>query len=193
MNKRQKKKCNNTPIATQKIQNGILAEDLLYRPITYDTKSDMTLDFDHIRVPFKIQGEKLFLIAFMDSCDLSVYLECLPLKEGMLSGYCDMSADMKECLEVQEIMGIEYYFGHLNNVYNHYMYVLNILVNKGLINNEKSLELIRDVGFDESLVSQAVDSVEDQLIRNGKMPNVNIVGDMMLEFVKRLNRDDIDK
>lgn len=190
MNKRQRKKQTTKPEKLYKVPDGIYAKELLYKPITYD--SSQNCDFESIMVPFLIKGNKLFLIEVMNSCSTSVYLTSMLLNEGRLSGYHDMSEDMKEALEVQETMGIEYYFGKLNKVYNKYMYILNILLNKGIIDKEQGKELIKNVDFDETRFDAAVASIETKLTAKAEeQKQAKSAADAILGFLGLLMDDEM--
>lgn len=191
MNKRQRKKqgCQPTTLYETKLKM-VPAKELLYRPISHDSK-DHALDFDYIMIPFQIQNNKLFVLQIMHSCTTSIYLEYLPLKDGKLSGYRDITADMKECFQMQETTGVEFYFGKLNNAYNHYMYVLNILLEKNIIDKETAKGLIKDIDFDENRFDYAISMTGMELEKSKQeMKGTKSAADAILGFLGLLLEED---
>ncbi len=179
-------------------KKAVPAADLLFRPVSYDSGTDRILDFENVFVPFKIEENLIYIISFMDM-DLSIYLECRELKDGTLPGYADISKRIKNCLDMQTRTGINYYFGKLDKTYNQYIYILEILVEKGFLEAEKAVELIKEIGFYEenpdSAVEHAIISVEAELdqvkIRRRNMglasENIKKAGDVLVEFFKTIS------
>lgn len=186
------------PVIQQEIYTsaGRPIKNMLFKPVSYQSRGN--LGFDHLMVPFRVDKEKVFALAFMDSCELTVYIECFTLdKNGILSGYDDMSAHMKECLEMQEALGVPYYFGKLDKTFNQYLYALQIFINKGFLDKEKAIELIKDIGFDPERIQECVAAVEaeiekgkEQRRRMGlKNEPVNAAGDTLVEFLMSILGD----
>ncbi len=210
MRKRKNVNMNETDTLTTPVENADEAEaeaenKLLFKPMSYEHRGSTldTLEFDHLIVPFKQTGNKIFVISFMDACDLSVYTECMRVGEnGVLQGYCDISDDMKQCLEVQTFMGVEYRFDKLNKIYNHYMYALSLFVDKGLITEEQAMDLAKAVGFDEEKIPGAVFKVASDLEaskrRNETMrmkaQSTEMIDNLMFNlFDKMINEQDEQK
>lgn len=190
MNKRQRKKQNNNSAALCTIPEGVLAGDLLYKPIAHGSGGSKC-DFDIIMVPFKIQGDKLFLINAVDVCSVSFHLEYVPLTEGRISGYWDISEIMKECLEVQEETGVTYYYGKLDKAYQNYMYILRVLISRNIITKKEAKKLILAVDFDEDRFDRAANEVEAKLESVlAEERRAKSAGDMILGFLQQIIEDE---
>lgn len=188
-----------TVIARQELPEAttaLSAKDLLFKPLGYNiNSSDQVIDFDHIRVPFKITDSNVFLLSFMDSCNVSVYIECHKMtSDDSFSNYMDLSESMKQCLEVQEFMGVEYYFGKLNKTLDRYLYALQLFVDKGILDADAAMDLISNFGFDTEKMKSAIQSVNNELqvtrerlamLRNGAEDR-KPAGDMIIEFLTGL-------
>lgn len=180
------------------------AETMLFKPVMHKSSSEH-LDFDYIYVPFLFKNDRMFILSFMDGIgDLSVHTQCEVQKpEEPNERYMDVTDLIKDCLEVQEITGVEYYFGRLNKAVCNYLYALRLLANKKIIDEEKAIALAGELGFDMKQMKENAQRAEWNLKeaerrhaeRMGKQEEKH-VGDAVMEFVANIlgfNKDEDDE
>lgn len=151
-----------TPVQESKI-TGPPAESLLFKPCTSQTHG--TMEFECIFVPFLFKDGRMFVLYFIDGCgDLSVYIKCYAQDpKEPLGSYMDGTADMKACLEMQELTGVEYYFGKLNKAVQNYLYALQLFVDKEIMSADTALSLIETLGFNPDRMRAEAEHVEQML------------------------------
>lgn len=199
---------NNTPIARKKIpgleeaQN--MAEkplkELLFHPLMYKSSSgERAIDFEHIVVPFYIKGNLVFMLMFMDGCgSTSAYVECYDTDpEKPSETYKDAIPLMHECLEIEQHIGVEYYFGKLDKSLERYLYGMQLCINKEFLSKEQALEMIKELGMtddDMAIASQSVaDAIEESFQKEARMRREasvrSSVNDMILEFLMSITEN----
>ena len=158
MNKHNRKKRNHTTmersIASSEAINPNNAvepkwKDLLFHPLIYKSKSTRTIDFESIQIPFLIRENRIYMIMFMDGFgDISIYTECIEADpEKPSETYRDALYLMKECFEIQQLTGTRYYFGHLDSSLEHYLYALQLFIDRNILTKERAMEIIEELGF----------------------------------------------
>lgn len=174
-----KRKCNrhtnmeNKPITSQHIpgpddliNSEKPLQDLLFRPMIYKKNSESSpVDFDHIVVPFKIQENRVFMIAFMSSLgDTSVYTECYEMDpKKPCSLYRDAMSLMRECLKMEKLTGAEYYFGKLDKALKHYLYTIQLFIDRKLLDREQALAVIKELDVNTDDIIEASQSVTESI------------------------------
>lgn len=150
--------------------------ELLFKPVIYgSSRSERTIDFEHINVPFLIKDNLVFMLMFMDSCgDLSVYTECYEADpKEPLGSYRDGMQLMRQCLEIEQQTGVAYYFGKLDNALKHYLYAMQLLVDKGFLSRGQAVEIVKELGVEADDMEQASqtvgDDIKESIIRNERM------------------------
>lgn len=128
--------------------------DSLFKPHVYWSKTNngyiRDFDFDGIYIPFKVVDNRVYCIHYFDSFKKKVMLTMKTENEGENdNSYINCDAMMKEALHVQQEIGIEYYFGKLNNAVKNYITALRILLEKKYITQEDYVKLCEDIGFIE--------------------------------------------
>lgn len=181
-----------------------LFKELLFRPLIYKPSSGTTIDFDHIMVPFMMKDGLVFMMMFMDSCGgLSAYTECCEADpEKPSTQYRDAMGLMKECLEIERLTGTEYYFGKLDKALERYLYSMQLFVDKGILDADSALEIVKELEVDAETVEKASRSVEIK-IGEARMREEDIygkpkaraaAGDIMMKFVMSiLGMDDSEE
>lgn len=190
----------NTPIASQKIpgpeeiQAGdIPVKDLMFRPLIYKSSSNTQVNFDHIVVPFLIKDNLTFMMMFMDGCgNTSVYTECYEMDpEKPSDTYRDAMQLMKECLEIEQLTGTEYYFGKLDKALERYLYAMQLFIDKNIITKEHAIEIIKELGIESEAMESASESVANKItetkMREARMYEKararTTAGDIILKFL----------
>lgn len=190
----------NTPITSQKIpgpeeiqEYDTPIKDLLFRPLIYKSGSDRTVDFEHIRVPFLIKDNRVFMLTFIDGCgSMSVYIECYETDpEKPYDSYRDAIPLMKECLEVEQLTGTEYYFGKLDKLLEQYLYAMQLFIDKNIATKEQAVEIIKELGIESEAMADASQTVtykiEEEKMREAQMRGEvrarAAAGNMILNFL----------
>lgn len=142
-------------------------KDLLFRPTIFKGRPNSTVDFDHITVPFAVRDNRVFMIMFMDGCgDLSMYTEmCEADPEKPSETYRDAIPLMKECLEMEKLTGTEYYFGHLDKALERYLYAMQLFIDKKIIEKDRALEIVKELGIGTTDMAHASISVEQDIMK----------------------------
>lgn len=146
----------------EEVQAGdIPIKDLLFRPLIYKSGSDSVVEFDHIKVPFLIKDNLVFMILFMGGCGgTSAYTECYEMDpEKPSNSYRDAIPLMKECLEIEQLTGIEYYFGKLDKGLERYLYAMQLFIDKKITTKEHVIEIIKELGIESERMEEASQSV----------------------------------
>lgn len=177
--------------------------ELLFHPLIYKTSTHRNIDFDNMIIPFLIKETRVFFLSFMDGCgDVSVYTQChIENPDEPNELYQDAMTLMRECLEVEKLTGTDYYFGKLNKALEHYLYALQLFVDKDLLSKEAALDLVKELGAtDQDMENAAVivsQRMEDAKIRDAKMRAEARVrseaGDILMNFLlSMLQKDESD-
>lgn len=147
-------------------------KNLLFRPLIYRANSsgyDRTIDFEHLLVPFMIKDNKVFLLMFMDSCGrgTNIYTECYEMDPDQpCTSYRDGMSHMKECLDVERLTGTQYYFGHLDKAVDRYLYAMQLFVNKGILEEEKAVELVTELDATKEDMHMIFMSIDNNVTEN---------------------------
>lgn len=210
-----KRNRNNAPLAQQRILSpqevkekaAIIDEkplrELLFHPLIYKTSTHRNIDFDNMIIPFLIKETRVFFLSFMNGLgDASVYTQCyIEDPDSPSKSHEDVIVLMRECLEVQKLTGTDYYFGKLNKALEHYLYALQLFVDKDLLSKEAALDLVKELGAtDQDMENAAVivsQRMEDAKIRDAKMRAEAKVrseaGDILMNFLlSMLQKDESD-
>lgn len=206
---------NNIPIAQQRILSpqevkekaAIIDEkplrELLFHPLIYKASTHRSIDFDNMIIPFLIKETRVFFLSFMNGCgDVSVYTQCYienPDEPSEL--HQDAMTLIRECLEVERLTGTDYYFGKLDKALEHYLYALQLFVDKDLLSKEAALDLVKELGTsDQDMETAALivsQRMEDAKIRNAEMRAEararSDVGDILMNFLLSILQKDEPK
>lgn len=207
-----KRNRNNTPIAQQRILSpqevkekaAVINEkplrELLFHPLIYKTSTHRSIDFDNMIIPFLIKETRVFFLSFMNGCgDVSVYTQCyIENPDEPSESYQDAMTLMRECLEVERLTGTDYYFGKLDKALEHYLYALQLFVDKDLLSKEAALDLVKELGAGDQdmeaasfIVSQRM---EDAKIRDAEMRAEararSEAGDILMNFLLSMLQKD---
>lgn len=172
---------------------GVLPQDVLFRPCLYERgDSDLTVDFEHMMVPFMLNGNRLFSMLFMDGIGVSAYIECHELgKSGRLRGRMDGTDLVKECMEVEKLTGAPYYFGKLDKCVEYYLYAMQLFMDRNILSKQRALEILAEFGFAAGDMASAKDHVEAEIEKSkeyearskAEAKNREKAGDAMMKFV----------
>lgn len=174
---------------------GAPIKELLFHPMIYRSghTAGKTVDFENMHVPFLVKDNLVFQMMFMSGCGgPSVYVECIEMDPDMPSEtYRDAMLLMRECLDVEKRTGTEYYFGHLDKGLEYYTYGLQLLIDRGFLEKEHAVTLIRELGLDTDDMFRASLSVsqdigearerEEQM--RGEAGTRKTVNDIMTRFI----------
>lgn len=194
MRKRQQKNKWPQPLERKFIKpgNDEKVRDMMFKPMIYTNKTG-TIDFDYLRIPFLVKNDLLFIISIMDGCglDISAYVECHNMKTtDMFDSYENGLPVIKECLSVQRMTDMPYYFNHLDKMLQRYMYALELFIRKDIMKKEQAITIVKELGFDENDVIIASNNVKDSIDKKQRQDierrRKDAMGDMMLSFVSNL-------
>ena len=97
---------------------------------------------------------------------------------------------IKECLSVQRMTDMPYYFNHLDKMLQRYMYALELFIRKDIMKKEQAITIVKELGFDENDVIIASNNVKDSIDEKQRQDierrRKDVMGDIMLSFVSNL-------
>lgn len=167
-------------------------EELLFRPIVYMKGRHGSPEFS-IYVPFLIKNGNMFLLDFIDGCGgQSLYVEMWKADAEPFDGYEDAIPYLKDCLEVQKQIGVQYYFGHADKAVRNWLYALQLFMDKGIIDVGKALELAGELGIEkENMQTAAAETAAEVAKSDARMARMRgeqkTAADAMMEFVSLMN------
>jgi hypothetical protein len=169
MNSRSRKKKQNGGMAMAVVQpepvgmkkERLSLDEAMFHPIMHSSSMGTgSPDFD-IHVPFLVKGGNVFLLHFMDSCgDMALYTEMWGVGSKWMDGFEDALPAIRDCLEVQEMTGVQYYLEKVDRAVGKWLYALQLLADKGLLEKERALELARELGMAEKAMADARTAID---------------------------------
>lgn len=167
-------------------------EELLFRPIAYMKGRHGSPEFS-IYVPFLIRNGNVFLLDFIDGCGgQSLYVEMWKADSEQFDGYEDAIPYLKDCLDVQKQTGVQFYFGKADKAVRNWLYALQLLVDKGILDDEKALEIAGELDMGDGDMNEAVSETAAEMEKNNaRMVRMRgeqkTAADAMMEFVSLMN------
>ena len=167
-------------------------EKLLFRPVTYVKNRHGSPEFS-IYVPFLIKDGNMFLLDFIDGCGgQQLYVEMWKADAGQFDGYEDAVPYLKDCLDIQKQIGVQYYFGHADKAVRNWLYALQLFVDKGIIDAEKALELAGELEIGKSGMETAAAKTAAEVAKSdARMTRMRgeqkTAADAVMEFVSLMN------
>lgn len=167
-------------------------EELLFRPIVYMKGRHGSPEFS-IYVPFLIKNGNMFLLDFIDGCGgQSLYVEMWKADAEQFDGYEDAIPYLKDCLEVQKQIGVQYYFGHADKAVRNWLYALQLFVGKGIIDVGKALELAGELEIGKSgMETAAAETAAEVAKSDARMTRMRgeqkMAADAVMEFVSLMD------
>ena len=167
-------------------------EELLFRPIVYMKGRHGSPEFS-IYVPFLIKNGNMFLLDFIDGCGgQSLYVEMWKADAEQFDGYEDAIPYLKDCLEVQKQIGVQYYFGHADKAVRNWLYALQLFVGKGIIDVGKALELAGELEIGKSgMGTAAAETAAEVAKSDARMTRMRgeqkMAADAVMEFVSLMD------
>lgn len=169
MNNRSRKKKRNGGMAMTVVQpepvgmkkERLSLDEAMFHPIMHSSSMGTgSPDFD-IHVLFLVKGGNVFLLHFMDSCgDMALYTEMWGIGSKWMDGFEDALPAIRDCLEVQEMTGVQYYLEKVDRAVGKWLYALQLLADKGLLEKERALELARELGMAEKAMADARTAID---------------------------------
>lgn len=172
MNRRKRKKAGHASLQTsmqcsEKIPtDAVPAESLLFHPVISRSGGwDRHIDFENINIPFQIRDNIMFQLLFISGCgDNSVYLKAVKLNpDRLIHEHQDAIPLMKACLEMEQLTGVTYYFGHLQSAVKQYLYALQLFTACKILTKEQAISLAETLGYDTEEMKQASETVSQDM------------------------------
>lgn len=163
----------------------------MFHPIMHSSSMGTgSPDFD-IHVPFLVKGGNVFLLHFMDSCgDMTLYTEMWGVGSKWMDGFEDALPAIRDCLEVQEMTGVQYYLEKADRAVEKWLYTLQLLADKGLLEKERALELARELGMAEKAMADArmvIDmKIEQARQRRNALKTSPSASESMMAFLEQM-------
>lgn len=97
----------------------------------------------------------------LDSCgDMTLYTEMWGVGSKWMDGFEDALPAIRDCLEVQKMTGVQYYLEKVDRAVEKWLYALQLLADKGLLEKERALELARELGMAEKAMADARTAID---------------------------------
>ena len=91
---------------------------------------------------------------------MALYTEMWGVGSKWMDGFEDALPAIRDCLEVQEMTGVQYYLEKVDRAVGKWLYALQLLADKGLLEKERALELARELGMAEKAMADARTAID---------------------------------